>query len=249
MNSKNIQAPVALVTGAAKRIGAEIARFLHQTGFLVVIHHHQSMKEAQNLTAALNQEKKESALALSADLTQKKACENLIADAFAWKNRIDVLVNNASCFIRTDLNHASDDDWDKLFRTNVQAPFWLSLEAYPHLAENQGCIINITDTHADKPLKEYAVYVQSKATLAMQTKALACEFAPNVRVNAVAPGAIAWPEGENTLSESIKNKIIAQTPLKRHGEPRYIAQAVLALAQNPFITGETLRVDGGRTLI
>lgn len=249
MNSKNIQEPVALITGAARRIGAEIARFLHQAGFSVIIHYHQSAKEAHTLTETLNQEIKDSALTLSADLTQKKACEKLITEAFTWKNRLDVLVNNASCFIRTDLNQARDEDWTKLFTTNVQAPFWLSLKAYPHLAEHQGCIINITDTHADKPLKGYAAYCQSKAALTMQTKALACELAPDVRVNAVAPGAIAWPEGDNALSKTVQEKIIAQTPLKRHGEPHYIAQGVLALIQNPFITGVTLRVDGGRTLV
>lgn len=135
-----------------------------------------------------------------------------------------------------------------LFTLNLKAPYLLSLKAQSHLAQHQGTIINITDIHAQKPLKGYTAYCQSKAALEMQTKALACEFAPLIRVNAIAPGAIAWPEQDNALSAEIQAKIIAQTPLKRHGDPQYIGLAVLSFIENPFITGQILNVDGGRSV-
>lgn len=249
MNPLNTQAPVALITGSARRIGATIAEYLHGAGYQVVIHYRHAKEDACALTQRLNQARLNSAFALCGDLTHPGVCEKLVQETIAWAKRLDLLVNNASLFLRTDITKPDEQDWHNLFMTNVHAPFWLSKSAYPYLAEQKGCIINITDLHATKPLKDYAIYCQSKAAFAMQTKVLAREFAPNVRVNAVAPGAIAWPEGENQLSKAIQEKIIAQTPLKKHGEPLYIAQALLALAQNPFVTGETLHVDGGRHLL
>lgn len=247
MNHGNKQANrVALVTGAARRIGAGIATHLHQAGFRVVIHCHQSQKEALQLAEKMNSHRKDSALVLTADLMIMHAVIELITHAITWGGRLDLLVNNASVFTKTSLD---DAEWDRLFTTNVKAPFWLSHAAYPHLAAHQGSIINITDIHAKKTLKDYSAYCQSKAALAMQTTSLAREFAPQVRVNAVAPGATIWPELANELSEEIQQKIIARTPLKRHGDPVFIAQAVLALAENPFITGQTLSVDGGQEVL
>jgi len=250
LNHNNKQANrVALVTGAARRIGAGIVTSLHQAGFRVVIHCHQSRKEAHELEATLNQQRAGSALVISADLTVKQQAIELIAKAIKWAERLDLLVNNASIFTKTVLGELNDSDWDALFTTNVKAPFWLSQTAYPYLALHKGSIINITDIHASKTLKDYSAYCQSKAALAMQTKLLAREFAPLVRVNAVAPGATIWPELSNELSEDVQEKIIARTPLKQHGHPLFIAQAVLALAENTFITGQTLSVDGGQMLV
>ena len=244
MNQDNKQASrVALVTGAARRIGAAIAMHLHQAGFRVIIHCHQSEKAAIALAEKLNLLRKDSALVLCEDLCLKTCARSLITSALEWGGRLDLLVNNASIFRR---DSADTNDWDALFSTNVQAPFQLSHMAYPHLAAHEGAIINITDIYAEKPLKGYSIYCQSKAALSLQTKALALEFAPKVRVNAIAPGAIAWPEQDNALSHETQQKVITSTPLKRHGSPLFIAEAVLLMAQNMFITGQTLNVDGGR---
>ena len=249
MIQHDLQVPVALITGSARRIGAAIASHLHQAGYRVIIHYHHSADEAHALAQTLNQQRADSAHTLTADLCAQDAASLLIANTIDWAGKLNLLVNNASVFIRTNLNAPDYADWDLMFNTNVKAPFALSQAAFPHLAALRGAIINITDAHADIPLKEYAVYCQTKAALTMQTKALAREFAPNVRVNAVAPGAIIWPEGDNTLSTESQQKIIAKTPLQRHGDPLFIAQAVLALAENPFITGQSLTVDGGRSLL
>ena len=250
MNHANTQAArVALVTGAARRIGAAIAVSLHQSGFRVIIHCHTSTQDANALARELNQQRRDSALVLTADLTIKNQAINLIKDAIHWGGQLDVLVNNASIFAKTSVDKLDDEQWDLLFTTNVKAPFWLSQTAYPFLAKTKGSIVNITDIHAERPLIDYSIYCQSKAALSMQTKTLAREFAPGVRVNAIAPGAIAWPEDKNALSKELQQKIIAKTPLKHHGNPAYIAQAVLALIYNPFITGQILAVDGGRGLV
>ncbi|ASQ47357.1 pteridine reductase [Legionella clemsonensis] len=239
---------VALVTGAARRIGAAIVSKLHAANFKVVIHCHQSLKDAQQLATSLNNQRQDSAVVIAQNLNASDAANALIAAALDWGGRLDLLVNNASIFNRTNLATQDEDAWNELFNLNVKLPFFLSLEAFPHLAKQEGVIINLTDIHAEKPLKEYAVYSQTKAALVMQTKALAREFAPKVRVNAVAPGAIMWPEHGNRLKLEIQQQIIAQTPLKRHGHPAFIAQAVLALVENPFITGQILNVDGGRSI-
>ena len=240
---------VALITGAARRIGASIAFHLHQAGFNVIIHCHHSRQDAEKIALELNALRPHSALVIAADLTIKSEAIGLITQTLAWSQQLDLLVNNASLFYSTPQDTINDQQWESLFTVNVKAPFWLSTTARPFLAAKLGSIVNITDIHADKPLKGYSVYCQSKAALAMQTLALAREFAPEVRVNAVAPGAIIWPEAANALNHDQQQKIIAKTPLKQHGDPIYIAQAVLALAENPFITGQTLRVDGGRSIL
>ncbi|MDI9819641.1 MULTISPECIES: pteridine reductase [unclassified Legionella] len=250
MNHVNKQATkVALITGAARRIGAAMVRKLHQANFKTVIHCHQSLNDADNLARELNQQREDSACVVQGNLMAPHAAEKIIAATVDWGKRLDLLINNASVFTATALDSAVDKtDWDSLFNVNVKLPFQLSLAAYPYLKKHQGSIINITDIHADKPLKGYAVYCQTKAALAMQTKALAREFAPHVRVNAIAPGAIAWPENENSLSAEIQEKIIAQTPLRCHGQPNFIAQTLLTFIENPFITGQILAVDGGRSI-
>jgi pteridine reductase len=188
-------------------------------------------------------------MVLQRELTEPNMATEIIETLVNWTDRLDVLVNNASAFVRTEEETFQASDWQMLFDTNVKAPFLLSLAARPLLKKQQGCIINLTDIHADKPVKEYSVYCQTKAALLMQTKSLAREFAPDIRVNAVAPGAAAWPEHDNSLSEAVKQTIIDRTPLKRLGSPEAIAQAVYALVDNSFITGQELKVDGGRSLV
>lgn len=246
MNLTNKQ--VALVTGGARRIGAAVVKKLHLCGYQVVIHCRSSLAEAHDLALELNQQRMGSVLVLQRDLTFATVAAELLSEVEAWAGRLDLLVNNASVFLRSDPAHFHAEEWQILFDTNVKVPFLLSLAARPLLMKQQGAIINITDIHAERPIKGYAVYCQTKAALEMQTKALAREFAPEIRVNSVAPGAIAWPEEGNALSSEEQQRIIDATPLKCHGNPEYIAQAVVALAQNPFITGQSINVDGGRSL-
>ncbi|MCL5272130.1 MAG: pteridine reductase [Gammaproteobacteria bacterium] len=249
MNQTNKQeAKVALVTGGARRIGAAIVKKLHSAGYKVVIHCRFSLNEAHALAAELNNQHPESAFVLQRELINPDAAAEIITTAVEWAGRLDLLVNNASVFIRNDFDVFKDNDWEELFNTNVKAPFMLSLAARSQLSIHHGAIINVTDIHAETPLKGYSVYCQSKAAFEMQTKSLSREFSPEIRVNAVAPGAIAWPEDANGLSEAEQQNIINKTPLKRHGDPEYVAQAVLALAENPFITGQVLKVDGGRSV-
>lgn len=240
---------VALVTGAARRIGAEIARVLHAAGMNVILHYATSVAEATALCQELNAIRPDSAVLLPAPLGAPEAEKALIADAAAIWQRLDVLVNNASRFYRTLVGHTTPDAWDDLMHINLKVPFFLAQAAAPHLAKQRGSIINITDIHAKRPMREYAVYCISKSALVMLTKALAKELAPEIRVNAVAPGAILWPEGENALSDVNKQKIIDHTLLHHAGCPHDIAKAVLYLAQDAnYMTGEMLVIDGGRLL-
>lgn len=250
LNQVNKQeAKVALVTGGARRIGAALVQALHAAEYKVVIHCHSSQAEAQALSTALNQVRAESSLVVPHELNNEQAASHIIEQINTWAGRLDVLINNASVFRRSEQAVYQPEDWQTLFAVNVQAPYRLSMTARPLLQKTQGCIINISDIHAERPLKGYAVYCQTKAALEMQTKALAREFAPEIRVNAVAPGAIAWPEADNALSMKQRQDIINKTALKRHGEPEFIAQAVLAVVENPFITGQIIKVDGGRSIM
>lgn len=246
MPTKN--ANVILITGAAKRIGAAIAKTFHRHGHQVIIHFNHSEKEAHSLVDYFNKIRQDSAIAIQANLNVPEQIEQLISDSVSWYGELHGLVNNASIFCKSSRTNTDLSNWQALFDTNVKAPYHLSIMAYHHLAKQQGFIVNLSDIHAEKPLKGYEVYCQSKAALNMQTKSLAQAFAPQVRVNAVAPGAIIWPEGTNELCSTDKDKIIHKTPLKQHGHPSYIANAVWQLACNAFITGTVLPVDGGRHL-
>lgn len=249
MNRNNSQAlPVALVTGAARRIGAAIIMQLHQANYNVIIHCNHSLQKATQLAHQCNAIRTNSALVLQQNLQQIDGLSQLIEDSVRWHGRLDVLINNASVFIRNHFDKFDASLWERQFNINVRAPFVLSQLALPYLQKEFGNIINLIDIHAESPIKDYAIYCQTKAALAAQTKALAKEFAPHVRVNGISPGAIAWPEQENALDEKVQQHIIDQTPLKTHGKPEYIAQAVVALLLNPFITGEILAVDGGRSI-
>jgi pteridine reductase len=240
---------VALVTGGARRIGAAIVKKLHEAGYKVVIHCRFSLSEAHMLAADLNQQRINTAFIIQRELREHNAPTEIINTIREWAGRLDLLVNNASVFARTECNAFNEADWSNLFETNVKVPFLLSLAAWPMLSEHSGAIINVTDIHGDRPLEGYSLYCQSKAALEMQTKTLAREFSPKVRVNSVAPGATLWPEHANALSAVEQQKILDKMPLKNHGNPEFLAQAVLALAENPFITGQTLKVDGGRSLV
>lgn len=240
---------VALVTGAARRIGAEIARTLHDIGMNIVLHYNTSEEAARQLCEHFNQLREGSAIALRADLQAGDSEQSLIEQAAKAWGRLDVLINNASRFYRTAIGKVTEFEWNDLMGSNVRAPFFLSQAAAPFLMETRGCIVNITDIHADKPLRDYTVYCMSKSGLVMMTKALAKELGPSIRVNAVAPGSIVWPEGENTLPDTIKQKIIHETALQRSGSPQDIAKAVLFFVRDAdYITGQILMVDGGRSL-
>lgn len=239
---------VVLVTGGARRIGAAIVKTFHHAGYKVLIHCHHSTTEAEQLVATLNNKTPDSAKMIAKDFSKTGACSQLVDATIAWAGRLDVLINNASIFLRTDLQNPDERDWQSLFDIHVKVPFALSCAAKRYLSKEQGVIINMTDIHAQKPLKGYAVYCQTKAALEMQTKVLAREWAPDIRVNAIAPGSTLWPEASNHLSEEDKQKIMKNTLLNGHGNPEPTAQAVLALAENRFITGQILNVDGGRSL-
>jgi pteridine reductase len=201
------------------------------------------------LATDLNHQRIDSAFILQRELNEKNAALELMNIVNEWSGRLDLLVNNACVFARTDCANFNEADWSIIFETNVKVPFLLILAARPLLSQHSGAIINITDIHGERPLQGYSLYCQSKAALEMQTKTLAREFSPTVRVNSVAPGATLWPENANALSRAEQQKILDKTPLTNHGNPEYLAQAVLALAENPFITGQTLKVDGGRSLM
>jgi len=237
---------VALVTGAARRIGAVIARRLHAAGYDVALHARRSRAELAALIEELERTRASSTLALEADLGDAGVLPDLVNASVARFGRLDALVNNAAAFYPTPVGTATTAQWDELLGTNARAPFFLAQAAAPHLAATNGAIVNIVDIYAEQPLAGHAIYSMSKAALAAMTKALARDLAPDVRVNGVAPGAILWPDaGKN---EAAQQALIERTPLKRMGSPDDIAGAVLWLLDASFVTGEIVRVDGGRHL-
>ena len=237
----------ALVTGGAKRIGATIAETLHNKGFNVAIHYNSSSDSAEQLCAQLNAKKQDSSIAIGADLLDQSSLENLIPSLIEKTKRLDVLVNNASTFYPTPIEKIALKDWDNLFGTNLKAPLFLSKYAAKYLQQSHGTIINIIDIHSKKPLKDHPIYGSAKSGLAMLTRSLASDLAPDVRVNGVSPGLILWPE--NNPSEHVKSKILQQIPLKKIGASKDIANCVLFLIEDaPYITGEIIAVDGGRSM-
>jgi pteridine reductase len=236
-----------LITGAAKRVGAACARFLHGEGCNVFLHYRSSKEAALQLCYELNQMRPDSAYMMQADLLNGEELEALVSEAcMAWGG-IDVLVNNASSFYPTAVADVTEQQWDDLMGSNLKAPFFLAKLLSETLANNRGCIVNIADIHAERGLKGYPVYSIAKAGLVAMTKILAKEFGPSIRVNAVAPGAILWHK--NNLSEREKQEILQRVALRRDGEPDDIAKAVLFLIKDAdYITGQILTVDGGRTL-
>lgn len=250
-NHNDLTGKVALLTGAAHRVGAVIARTLHAQGMNLVLHYRNSGEAAQRLQADLQTARADSVALVQADLLNIAALPALIDAALGAWQRLDVLVNNASSFYPTPVGSVTEVQWDDLTGSNLKAPFFLAQAAAPYLAQQHGCIVNIADIHADRPLKTYPVYSIAKAGLVMLTKALARELGPQIRVNAVAPGAILWPEqgAGQDLDDAAKQHIIDRTTLKRQGAPHDIAQAVLFLIRDAgYISGHVLTVDGGRSL-
>jgi pteridine reductase len=245
--SGSLEAKVALVTGAARRIGAAIARRLHGAGASVVIHYRGAEAEAAALEAELNAARAGSALRVKGDLLAPIAPQALVGAALERWGRLDLLVNNASTFYPTALGAIEPGHWEDLVGSNLRAPLFLAQAAAAHLVNAGGSIVNIADIHAERPLKGYLVYSVAKSGIAALTRALALELAPAVRVNAVAPGTIAWPE-DGQFAPPERDRIVAATPLARTGTPEDIAQAVHFLATAPFVTGQVLAVDGGRSV-
>ena len=238
--------PVALITGSAHRIGASIARHLHQQDYRVIIHYHSSVETAQRLVDELNQLTANSADLLKANLSAPAEIEQLSQQAIKCFGQLNVLVNNASRFFPTPIGDVTLTQWENLVNTNLRAPFFLAQALHQQLKQSHGCIINITDVYGHRPLNDHPVYSMTKAGLIMLTKSLSKEMGPEVRVNAVSPGAIIWPDNE--LSDERKSEILNNTSLQRIGGPDDIAETVAFLAGADYVTGQIIAVDGGRLL-
>ena len=237
---------VVLITGGAKRVGAGICRRLHAAGATLMLHYRKSAGEARLLQVELNHVRENSVALIQADLLDVAKLPSLVEQTLNTFGRLDALVNNASSFFPTPVGEISAQTWEDLVGTNLRAPLFLSQAAAPALRRTQGAIVNITDIHAERPLKTYVVYSAAKAGLSGLTRSLARELAPDVRVNAVAPGPILWPD-DGQFDELARQRIVSHTPLRREGTPDDIARAVhFLLADAPYVTGVTLAVDGGR---
>ena len=242
-----LQNRLVLITGGARRVGAEIVRALHGAGANVMIHYRSSAGAANALMDDLNRARPGSAAVHSGNLLDPDAADGLVAAALREFGRIDILINNASTFYATPVGGITPAQWDDLMGSNLKAPLFLAQAAAPSLRAQSGLIVNIVDIHALRPLKRHPVYSIAKAGLAMLTRSLARELGPDIRVNGIAPGPVLWPE--EGLDESLKREIIAKTALKRHGTPQDVARAALFLAKDAgFITGQIIAVDGGRSI-
>jgi pteridine reductase len=239
--------PVALITGAARRVGAVIAHTLHAAGYDVALHYRHSAAEATALADTLERQRAGSTLLLQGELADTAALPALVESLLAHCGRLDALVNNASAFYPTPVGEATPAQWNELFASNAQAPFFLSQAAMPALREARGGIVNLLDIYAERPLANHPLYCMAKAALAAMTRSLALDLAPLVRVNGVAPGAVMWPSDGKPYDD--QQALLARTPMQRAGTPEDVASAVLWLLRDaPFVTGQVLRVDGGRTL-
>ena len=246
-STPGLEGRVALVTGAARRVGAEIATQLHAAGADVAVHYRHSADDAADLVARLNTLRAESAAAFQADLLDTASIPALVTAVAGWRGGIDILVNNASTFYPTPLGEITEAHWDDLVGSNFKAPLFLAQAAATSLRERGGSIVNIVDIHAQRPLRDHVVYSPAKAGLAMLTRVLAKELAPDVRVNGVSPGAILWPESD--MSDETKASILDEVPLARAGSPEDIAGCVVYLVRDAtYVTGQILAVDGGRSI-
>jgi len=244
----SLQDKVALITGGSRRIGAATARQLHQAGMKLVIHYRESADDAEALRAELCQHRPDSVVLVRGDLTEIAKIKNLIRQCTTELGQLDALINNASAFYPTPVRTATEEQWQDVMSTNLKAPFFLSQAAAPYLTATRGVIINITDIYADRPHAEHPVYNASKAGLLSLTKSLARDLGPLIRVNAVAPGAIMWPD--RRIDELSKQRMVSKTPLKRIGGPEDIALAILYLVRDAdFVTGQVINVDGGRSIM
>ena len=247
-SEQSLSGKVVLITGAARRVGAAIACRLHGSGALLMLHYRKAEREAQKLQSQLNARRADSAALIHADLLDVAGLDNIVSNTVSHFGRLDALVNSASSFYPTPVGNIGVDDWNNLVGTNLKAPLFLSQAAAPHLKNSSGCIVNITDIHAERPLKSYVLYSVAKAALAGLTRALAHELGPEVRVNGIAPGPVLWPD-DGSIDESARQRIVSHTLLKRVGEPDDVARAVYYLiVEAPYVTGQIIAVDGGRSV-
>lgn len=244
---QGLQQRVVLITGGAKRLGAAVARAVHDAGASVVVHYHRSAGDAQALVDDMNARRPGSAHAVGANLLDATALPRLVQATLDRCGRLDVLVNNASTFYPTPVGEITVEQFEDLVGTNLRAPLFLAQAAAPALRAARGLILNMADIHGQRPLKRHAVYSAAKAGLVMLTRSLARELGPEIRVNAIAPGPVMWPE--HPLDDALKAEIIGQTALKRTGSPEDIARMALFLAtEAPYVTGQVIAVDGGRSI-
>ena len=241
-----MQGRIILITGGAKRVGAAICRRLHAAGAQLMIHYRRSAGEARLLQAELNHVRADSVALIQADLLDLNKLPGIVDRTLQTFGRLDALINNASSFFPTPIGEITLQAWDDLIGTNLRAPLFLAQAAAPALRKSQGAIVNIVDIHAERPLKNFVVYSVAKAGLVAVTRSLARELAPEVRVNAIAPGPILWPD-DSSFDELSRQRVVSHTPLKREGDPDDIAKAVYYLiAEATYVTGDTISVDGGR---
>lgn len=247
MQPSTLEGKTVFITGAAQRIGAEVARTLHQAGANVIIHYRSSQVAAESLQASLNQQREQSCFLVQGDLLALDSLHQLAEQVIAFTGRLDILINNASSFYETPIGEITTQHWDDLMGTNVKIPLFLTQALSQELVKQKGVVINMIDVHGMRPRQGFVVYSTAKAALAMLTQSLARELAPYVRVNGVAPGAILWPEqSDEGLSQQA---IIEKTALKREGSPEDIAKTILFLVRDAqYVTGHILPVDGGRLL-
>jgi pteridine reductase len=244
-----MQNKVVLITGGARRVGAAICRRLHAEGASLMVHYRSSATDARALQAELNETRPDSVALVQADLLNLANLPAVVHDTVQRFGRLDVLINNASSFHPTPVGEITDEDWDDIVGTNLKLPLFLSQAAAPHLRKVEGCIVNIADIHAERPMKNYPVYSMAKGGVVALTRSLARELGPEVRVNGVAPGPILWPEDEAWSDALARQRIVNTTLLKRTGEPDDVARTVRFLVQDaPYITGQIIAVDGGRSI-
>ena len=239
--------PIALITGGAKRVGAVIARSLHAAGYDLALHCRHSVTEAEALAAELTAQRANSALVLQAELADTRNLPRLIDATLTRYGRLDALVNSASAFYPTPIDTASVEQWNELFASNAQAPFFLAQAALPALRTAHGAIVNLVDIYAERSIANYPIYVMAKGALVAMTRTLALDLAPDIRVNGIAPGAVMWPSDGKSYDD--QQAMMARTPLGRAGTPEDVAGTVLWLLRDaPFVTGQIIRVDGGRSI-
>ncbi|TBR36683.1 MULTISPECIES: pteridine reductase [Dyella] len=245
--SSRQERPVALITGAAKRVGAEIARALHGAGYDLALHCRQSVEEAHALAQELEARRAASTLVLQAELADLEALPALVDMTVAQFGRLDALINNASAFFPTPVGKATPEQWSELFASNAQAPFFLTQAATPALRASHGAVVNMVDIYAERALAHHPIYVMAKSALLAMTRTLALDLGPEIRVNGVAPGAVMWPSDGKPYDD--QQAMLTRTPLQRAGSPHDVASAVLWLLRDaPFVTGQIIRIDGGRSV-
>lgn len=236
------------LTGGAKRIGKTTCKHFHDEGFNIIFHYNTSDKEANEIKESLNSIRKDSCFVIQADFNDKSSIERLAEGVAEITDELAVLINNASSFYPTPIEQASQNEWDDLMATNATTPLFLTQSLLPFLKKAKGCVINISDTLAPSGIKNFSLYSGAKSALEGITKSLAKELAPDIRVNAISPGAILWPEDEDLTEEQQKERL-SKVPLGRIGSPEDISSVAVFLTDAKYITGQVIKVDGGRSVI